>query len=464
MAESAPTALKEAMHRFANETRSVEYVIVPAEGLTAGAPDETALQKFFDERKSAFRAPEFRTIIALALTPNALAKPDAISDADARKRYEEIKTTRFGAPERRAVRQMRFATVDEAKAASERIKAGTSFEAVAAERNIAEKDLDMGRLTRREMIDAAVADAAFALEKDAISEPVNGQFGPVLVKVVDVEPENVRPFEEVAAEVKLELARAAAQNAIRDTYNKIEDQRASAKPLGEIAQGLGLAAQTFDGVDAQGRGKDGKPLSGLPEATQVLRRAFASDVGADNEPVPTPDNGYIWFEVTRVDPTRDRTLAEARDEALARFNEEEIARQVADKAAGLAAKAESGETLASIATGAGLAEPKNAAGLKRDAASGDVSRTAAVQLFNAPVGRVLTAPAANGRDRLVLKIIDASVPPFVTTTQDAGRMDESLRQQLSQDLMSNYVSRVQSDLGVRINQEAVRLAVGGETP
>ncbi|MET0605488.1 MAG: SurA N-terminal domain-containing protein, partial [Beijerinckiaceae bacterium] len=249
---AAPTALKEAMHRFANETRSVEYVIVPAEGLTAGAPDETALQKFFDERKSAFRAPEFRTIIALALTPNALAKPDAISDADARKRYEEIKTTRFGAPERRAVRQMRFATVDEAKAASERIKAGTSFEAVAAERNIAEKDLDMGRLTRREMIDAAVADAAFALEKDAISEPVNGQFGPVLVKVVDVEPEYVRPFEEVAAEVKLELARAAAQNAIRDTYNKIEDQRASAKPLGEIAQGLGLAAQTFDGVDAQG--------------------------------------------------------------------------------------------------------------------------------------------------------------------------------------------------------------------
>lgn len=457
-------ALREAMHRLTNETRAVEYVLLSADKVTAAAPDQAALQKFFDERKASFRAPEYRMINVLALTATAIAKPDQVSDDDARKRYEEARTTRFGSAERRAVRQMRFPSMEEAKAASDKIKGGATFAAVAAERNLSDKDTDLGRLTKREMADAALAEAAFALAKDAVSEPVNGQFGPALVTVTDIEAENVRPFDQVAPELKLEIARERAQAAIRETHDKIEDQRASAKPLTEVAQSLGLTLRPIEAIDREGNDPKGQSVADLPDRDALLRQAFASDIGADNEPITTRDNGYVWFEVTKVEPARDRTLDEVRAAVEIRFREDDVARQLSDKAAALLKKIDGGETLAAVAAAEGLEAPKSLAGLKRDAASGDVSRAAAIQIFATPVGKTIAAPASNGRDRLIIRVADAVVPPFITTTQDAGQIDERLRTQLSQDLFSTYVAKIQSDIGVSINQEAVRLAIGGDAP
>ena len=51
--------------------------------------------------------------------------------------------------------------IQEAKAASERIKAGTSFPAIAAERGLKEQDIDLGKVTKAGIVDRAVADAAF---------------------------------------------------------------------------------------------------------------------------------------------------------------------------------------------------------------------------------------------------------------------------------------------------------------
>ncbi|WP_342362399.1 peptidylprolyl isomerase [Terrarubrum flagellatum] len=460
---AAPVALREAMHRLANETRAVEYLIVPAAKVTAATPDDAALQKFFDERKASFRAPEYRSLNVLALNASSLAKPESVSDDDARKRYEEVKTTRFGTPERRVVRQIRFPTIEEAKAASDKIKGGASFADVMADRKLTDKDVDLGKLSKREMVDVAVAEAAFALAKEAVSEPISGQFGPTLVMVTEIEPENVRPYDQVAAELKQEIARERAQAQISAAHDKIEDQRASAKPLAEVASGMGLQVLTIDAVDPQGQGRDGKAVTNLPEPAALLRAAFASDIGADNEAISTRDGGYVWFEVTKVDPARDRTLQEVRDQVIARFKDDDVARQLADKAAALARRAEGGEALSAIATAESLDAPKTATGLKRDAASGDISRAAAIQIFATPVGKTISAAAANGSDRLVVKITDATVPPFVATTQDATQADERLRTQLAQDVFTTYIAKVQQDIGVTINPEAVQLAIGGET-
>ncbi len=97
-------------------------------------------------------------------------------------------------------------------------------------------DLDLGLLSRAEVLDKAVAEAAFALAKDAVSAPVAGDFGPSLVRVTDIQAEQVRPFEQVAAELRTELAVAAARTQLRDIHDKIEEMRANAKPLSEIAQ------------------------------------------------------------------------------------------------------------------------------------------------------------------------------------------------------------------------------------
>ena len=98
----------------------------------------------------------------MALDAAALAKPDTVSDADAAPRYEQQKA-RFGTPERRTIQQITFPSQAEAEAAAAKIKEGATFEAIATERNVSPQDLELGTFTKAEMLDQAVADAAFGL-------------------------------------------------------------------------------------------------------------------------------------------------------------------------------------------------------------------------------------------------------------------------------------------------------------
>lgn len=125
-----PKTQLEALVRFQNEQRSAEYVrLTAAQAGTIDAPSPEALAAYFDERKQLFRAPEYRKIAFLALTPDELAKKIDISDDDAKKVFEQ-RRERYSTPEKRQVLQIPFPNADEAKAARDRITAGTSFEEI----------------------------------------------------------------------------------------------------------------------------------------------------------------------------------------------------------------------------------------------------------------------------------------------------------------------------------------------
>jgi len=83
------------------------------------------------------------------------------------------------------------------------------------------------------------------------------------------------------------------------------------------------------------------------------------------------------------------------------------------------------------------------------------------RIFATPVGK--SSSAASGETRAVFKVTAATVPPFVTTTQEAQRLEDQLRAAMSDDLLIQYIAQAQSEIGVTVNQEAVRRAVGGET-
>ena len=72
---------------------------------------------------------------------------------------------------------------EEAAAAHERIAKGVSFADLAKERGLKDSDIDVGMVTKSDIIDPAVADAAFALKSGEVSAPVKGRFGTVLLQV-----------------------------------------------------------------------------------------------------------------------------------------------------------------------------------------------------------------------------------------------------------------------------------------
>jgi peptidyl-prolyl cis-trans isomerase D len=455
---NVPVAAREALHRHANERRAAGYlVLTPAMAGDVPAPTTEQLQGFFEERKGAFRAPEYRAISVMSLDAAAAAKPDAISDADTRQRYEQQKA-QYGTPERRTVQQIVFPSQAEAETAAARIKEGATFDAVAAERGVPPQDLELGTFTKTEMLDPAVAEAAFSLEQGAVSSPIAGRFGPVLVRVTQIQPEAVRPFEEVAAEIRQELARSRAQGEIESIHDAIEDMRAGARPLAEVAREKGLNLLQVPPVDASGRDKAGNPVN-LPEAQALLKAAFASDIGVDNEPLRLSSGGYVWYDVTGIEPSRERPLDEVRDRVAAQWREDQIAQRLTEKARQFTERLESAaiETL-----GQEVGAPvRNATDLARNAAKEDLTAEAVNRIFSVPVGK--TGHAPNGPEgRVVFKVTSATVPPFITTTQEAERLDTQLRNAMGDDLLNQYTTQVRQDLGVTINPQALRQATGGE--
>ncbi len=463
---SVPLAIEEATHRYRTESRSIAaFTLPPAAVGQIALADEATLRKYFEERKTGFRAPEYRTANIMALTADTIADPAAISDADARQRYEQIKGQRFGKPETRTIQQIVFPTEAEARAARERITAGTAFEALARERNISDADLTLGTFEKSRVFDRAVAEAAFALAEGAVSDVVAGSFGPVLVRVSAIQPANLRPFEEVAADVRQELALARARDAVNELHDRIEDQRAGARPLAEIAQEKKLALKAIGPIDAGQRDKAGRPegggaLAGVPSAAELAQALFRTEIGADTEPLRLRDGGYIWFDVTAIEPARDRTFEEVKDEVARQWLADEASARLSALARDLAGRLDKGEAIEAVAASVN-ASATRIADITRESRRADTPAALVSAVFGVHSGKAGQATLGEGAGRMVFRVESATVPPYVRTTQEVERLSRQLGVAIGDDLLSQYVRRLQAELGLTIDARIVRNAIGG---
>jgi len=453
-----PKAMVEALNRYQNEQRSIEYLLL--DRALAGdipSPPPEVLAKYFEERKIMFRTPEYRKLVIVSLIPSEQARWIEISDADLKRAYEE-RRARYVTPERRHVLQIDFPNAEAASAAAEHIAKGASFVDVAKELGKSEKDIDLGTVPKAGIIDRAVADAAFSLKEGEVSAPVQGRFGTVLVQVLKTEPEQVRPFDQVAGELKQELAAARAKNEIFDVYNKIEDARSEGKPLAEAAANLKLEARTVE-VDRSGRDPAGTPVK-LPDAQRLLAAAFTTDVGVERDPLQFED-GYIWYDVAGISPSRERSFDEVKDQVEARWREQEITARLDAKATAMLDKLKAGETLAQVAATDHL-KVANLGGLKRGQAAPPLSAAGVDAVFRAAKDAAGKADGAQpAGDQIVFRVTDIVVPSLDTASEEGKRAIQTLNRGLSEDILAEYIAWLERDVGVTTNQSALNQVVGG---
>jgi peptidyl-prolyl cis-trans isomerase D len=457
-----PATTLATINQFQNEKRSIEYVALTAAqaGDIAAATPEV-LAKYFEDRKVLFRAPEYRKITLLSLTPASLAKPDAVPDADAKKYYEQHLAS-YGTPERRELHQMVFPNAGDAAATQERIAKGLSFADLAKERGLKDTDTDVGTVTKADIIDPAVADAAFALKSGEISAPVKGAFGTVLLQVGKIEPGTQKSYEEVAAQIKRETAESAAKTEIGNLRDKIEDERAAGSTLAETAKKLGLKSVTFDAVDRAGRGLDGKPVAELPKTPDVINAAFTSDVGVDTDALQMPGGGYLWYDVAGITASRERSLEEVKDQVASRWRDDEIAKRLQVMADEMLGKLKVGSALSILASVNGVAVA-TATDLQRRKPAGFVPAKVVDDVFKTPKGAPGSAEGEAPTQRFVYRVTDVIDPKLDAATPEAKQLLTSLQNSFADDIIGEYIGRLENDYGVAINQSALNQVIGGGT-
>ncbi|TAK50057.1 MAG: peptidylprolyl isomerase [Xanthobacteraceae bacterium] len=473
-AASPSRTLVEALLRLQSEQRAIEFVHLDT--AQAGAiedPGPEALARFFEDRKPLFRAPEYRKIAVVTAIPDEIAKWNTVSDEDTKKAFAE-RQERFTTPERREVEQIVFPSMDEARAArarisggrssddvsNERLSGGLSFDDLAKERNLKPSDTNLGLVAKSGIVDSAVADAAFALGLNEVSQPVAGRFGTVLVRVTKIEPGSKPTYESMADAIKREIAGERARGTIQDLHNKMEDERGGGIAIADAAQKLGLKAVVIEAADRSGRGPDGKPVAGLPAGIDVMAPAFASDVGVENDPLQLR-NGYVWFEVLGVTPSRERALDEVKDQVMARWHDDQVGQRLRAKAEEMTKKLAGGARLGELAMADGL-KVETASGLKRGgSAPQNIPESVVDAAFKAAKDAAADVQGAKATERFVLRVTDIVVPPVDLESREAKTATENLKRALTDEVLGEYVAQVQSDIGTSINQTAFIQATGG---
>jgi peptidyl-prolyl cis-trans isomerase D len=456
---AAPKVEAKAEADFQGQARSIDYFILPASAAGEIAqPSEETLKSYFNDRKSQYRAPEYRTMDVVSLEPEALANPDEVSDADAQAAYDNVagKDPRYGSPEKRDLQQILFPNDADAEAAEARIKAGASFEDIVKERNLKPEETEIGENTKDAIIDKGEADAVFALPQGGVSGVLKSQFGPVIVRVKGIIPSTVKPYAEVADQVKKEVSASRAGDKIQAMHDKIEDARVSGKSLADAGKAVGLSAETIAAVDAAGRDPKGAQVN-LPDKPELLRAAFASDVGLDEAPLNTKEGGYVWYEIAKVDPAHDLTFEEAKPEVEKQQRAEEIDKALAAKADDLVKQISGGGNIADVAKGAG-AEVKTATEVHR-AEQASLPESVVAAIFRQPADGAGSAATPDGR--VVFKITADRTPPVDFADARVKSMASELGTATRESLLDQYVEALRRTLGVAIHQDVLQSAEGG---
>lgn len=447
-------ALEGAIARHFNEERTVEYIEIDIRDISpVTAPDDATLEAFYKDNKADYRAPEYRSLTLLPISANDFGGANEVSDEDVRAIYEQDKR-RYIVPETRKIRRISFDAADKARAAADKIKAGTSFDALVTELGLTPADVELGTLRKDQLIDSKLAEAAFSVPLQTASDVIDGDFTKAIVYVDEIIGGETRSFEAVADEVRQDIAAERNNRKLIERYDAIEDARAAGNTFAEIAEKFSVKLLTIKDVSATGNLLAGGNLdAATPGRDRLLLDAFRTDVGVENDVIEVGRDVFVWFEVTEIKPSRDRALDEVKTQVTEDWITLEMQKAVDARAEALLKELDAGKSLETIATELGRTVTE-ATGIKRNQPVDGLSGAAVQQIFQGPKGH--KASAAGDQPNQAFLIVVKDVTGGATTLPE--QQADNLRTSLQNDLIETYINETRARVGTSINTRALEQA------
>jgi peptidyl-prolyl cis-trans isomerase D len=452
---TVPPALEDRIYAYLNEERSAEYLVIPDASMTGiQDPDQATLEKFYKDNISQYQRPEYRAFIALHLTAEDFAKDVTIPDDQLKSEFESRKAE-FATPETRAVEQVVVQDKAKADAIVAAVKGGQSF-ADAVKAATGGAPVDLGEVTK-DKLPAAIADQAFALPADGVSDPLKSAFGLHVVHIKSITPGVTKTFDEVKDQLRKELALAQAGDAMVSVVNQLDDKLAGGASVEEAAQSLQLKTQKYDAVDSSGKDRNGKDTNVIPD---ILQLAEGTEAGQTSLVSTLSDGSYAVVQVTSVIPAEAKPLTEVTDQVkqdwLAKAR-----RDAADaKAKEIAGKVKAGD-LAAIGKEMGL-ELKVTEPFTRDKGDPDhgIDTALAQKLFALALGEAATGRTADGA---IVARVSAIIPAKPEEDKDqVAKLSKQLAQSMRNDLQAEFLVALTQNTKVVRNNDVINQMIAAE--
>jgi peptidyl-prolyl cis-trans isomerase D len=428
-----PRTVADNIQRLAEEEREVrELRFRPEDFASQVKASDAAINDFYATSKAQFETPESVKAEYVVLTLDAVASQITVPEADLRAYYDQNKS-RYGREEQRRASHILFTVGDNGSAKD---KAGARKLAEEVLAKVKANPADFAKLAKqyskdpgsaanggdlglfgRNMMVKPFEDAAYALKEGEISNVVESDFGFHIIRLTEIKPAQIKPFEEVRGEIESEYKRQQAQKKFAEAAetftNTVYEQADSLKP---VADKLRLPIQVAETVTRQGiPPKPGTPAVFVPRLLDVLFAQDAVKNGRNTEAIETGPNTLAAARVVQHRPATTLPLEVVRDQIKARVERADASKLAKEAAAKKLAE------LSGSPSEAGFSKPKS---ISRSHPEG-LAEGALKAIMRAPTAKLPTFVSAelDGDAYGVFEIVSVKMPAQI----DAARKEQLAR-------------------------------------
>ncbi len=314
----------DAQNTLIAQTRDIRTITLSVEEFAnkASLTDEE-IEQYYTQNSERYTRPAQAKVSYIELSAQQLTEQVKISDEEVQQYYQEH-LDHYSTAEQREVSHILVQGDDEAKAQAilDELNAGASFATLAEEKSEDIGSADAGGSlgwVERDTMDPAFEEAAFALVNVGdVTGLVKSDFGYHIIKLDGLKASVAKPFEEVAAEIKTELAN---QNAIDKFYElQTELEKVAFEfpdSLDDAAKAISAKVTTTNFVSQQ-------------DAPQVLQNAVVQQAilspevmedGLNSEVIEIAPEHVIVVRVEESRPEMALPLEEVKEQVVAQLSQ-----------------------------------------------------------------------------------------------------------------------------------------------
>lgn len=438
-----PVAFAGTLAAWRGELRDITWAAVGPEMMTEAlpAPTDADLQAQYDATHEAYTLPEQRNITYAWLTPAMIIDQVTVDEADVQALYDS-RITEYVVDERRLVERLVYPDAASADAARARLDAGeVDFDTLVTERGLDLADADMGDVGPDDL--GAAADPVFAAAAGDVVGPVDTTLGPALFRVNAVLAAQETTLDEVAEELRGELALQRAQRLIQENAEDYVDLLAGGATVEDMADATDLELGTIAWSEG---------VSDGIAAYDAFRAAAASATADDFPELREFDDGGVF--VLRLDSITEPQL-QPLDAVRA-----QVEADWAAAATATALQAEAERLAALIRDGGfdqdGLAlTPTLAPALRRSDFLEGTPPGFIETVFTMEEGAVQVVPTDTGAIIVSLDAVNPADPADPAFIADREQIAAETAEGINADIFAAYATAIQLGTDVTVDQAAI---------
>ncbi len=433
-----------------------------------GEPSAGQIDAFYKANRADYIRPERRVLRYATFGLANLDTDVTPTAAEIAARYQRDRQ-QYAAREDRTLTQLIVPTQDAANALRQRVAGGASLETVARESGFNTTRLGpLDQAAYSATVGADVAKAVFAAARGAIAQPARSALGWHVVRVDAVNRIAERSLASVTPEITATLLAEKRAAALADLSARVEEQVASGVAFTQVAEQLGVTANTTPPLTADGRVFGSPTQSIAPQLRGALATAFQMEEGEPQIAEIERGATYLIFEVAEVTPSAAPPLAEIRPQVVQGWRLGEGAKRAQAAADRVIKRMKSGSSFADALAAEKVALPAaDTVNLDRQQLlqQGQQIPPPLALLFSMAEGTTKRLEAPNRLGWFVVDLDNIETPQVAADDPLIAAARQQLRGAIGDELAAQLTKAVRKEMGVETNKaaiDAVRRQLAGE--